>query len=81
MIFQAEAMTVAPSDTNCGSARTVPSAEICRPSHVYLTVYTASVGAPTAGATDVKAGKPDSQSRGINGALTSRLQQSWPFKC
>lgn len=42
--------------------------------------YAASVGAPTAGATDVKAGKPDSQRGGINGALTLR-PQLWPFKC
>lgn len=73
-------MSVAPPNTNHSSARTVPLAEMCRPSPVVPDrLHTASVGAPTAAATDVKAGKPDFQSRGINGALTSR-PQSWPFK-
>lgn len=43
-------------------------------------LHTVGVGAPTAGATDVKAGKPYSQCGGINGALTLQ-SQLWPFKC
>lgn len=59
MLFQSEAMSMALNNANCGAfsrgLHTLP--------YVSDLLYTVGIGAPTAGATDVKAGKPDPEQR------------------